>query len=467
MREIPCGDYYLLDGESVALQTRSAEYTPRKRLPRKVASGSIGEAGLLGPIRQCLKSVAAWVAEAPWLNRQRLRNYPKIFLVVYVLTFTIWVMTLHGMVSRQGKPIGADFQVNWAGSEMALRGQPSAVYDLKQFHALEEQVVGKGTFVGPWSYPPTFLAMILPTALLPYLWALAIWMALTFAGYSLVLRKIIPRTETFWPALAFPGAFANLMNGQNGLLAFSLLGGALVSLESSPLLAGVFFGLFSYKPPMGVLVPIVLAGTGRWRTFFAAALTAISLAGISLVLFGAETWRAFFDTLGFTRHLIIENGGIQFYTMQTVFAGTRLLGGGIAAAYLAQIVAAAVTATIVLWTWRQDIQFELKASALVAGIALVSPYMNYYDLVVLGLPIGWLALEGRRSGFLPFEKSLLVVAWVLPLLCEPVAHSTHVPLTPLVCFLLLALIVRRAKMAAPAVSHGSWLDTADAPARQS
>jgi len=69
-------------------------------------------------------------------------------------------------------------------------------------------------------------------------------MTLTFAGYALVLRKIIPRAETFWPALAFPGAFANLMNGQNGLLAFSLLGGALLSLESSPLLAGVLFGLF-------------------------------------------------------------------------------------------------------------------------------------------------------------------------------------------------------------------------------
>jgi hypothetical protein len=321
--------------------------------------------------------------------------------------------------------------------------------------------------VGPWSFPPTFLAMILPTALLPYLWALAVWMALTFAGYSLVLRKIIPRTETFWPALAFPGAFATFMNGQNGFLAVSLLGGALLSLESSPLLAGVFFGLFSYKPPMGVLVPLVLAATGRWRTFFAATLTALALVAISFVMFGAETWRAFFNTLAFTRHLTIERGGIQFYTMQTVFAGARLLGAGIATAYVVQIVAGVIAAAIVVWTWRQDIQFELKASALVSGIPLLSPYMNYYDLIVLGLPIAWLALEGRRSGFLPFEKSLLVVAWVLPLLCEPVALSTHVPLTPLVCFLLLALIVRRAKMAAPAVSRVSWRDTADAPATQS
>jgi alpha-1,2-mannosyltransferase len=419
---------------------------------------------LLRAIRQSLKSVITWFAEAPWLTRKRLLVYPKIFLGAYALTFTGWVIKSHGMVSGEGKPIGVDFQVNWVASEMALTGQPSAVYDIKRFHALEEEVVGKRTFVAPMIYPPTFLVIVLPTALLPYLWALCIWMVLTFAGYSLVLRKIIPRTETLWPALAFPGAFANVMNGQNGLLAFSLLGGALLTLETSPLLGGVFFGLLSYKPPMGVLVPIVLAATGRWRALFAAVLTASALAGISFVMFGAETWHAFFDSLAFTRHLIIENGEVRFYTMQTVFAGVRLLGGGIGAAYLVQIVTAATVAATVLWIWRQNIQFELKASALAAAIPLVSPYILYYDLVVLGLPIAWLALEGRRSGFLPFEKSLLVVAWVLPLLCEQIGRSTSVPLTPFVCVLLLAFIARRAKMTAVDRDRSSSRSPADASA---
>ncbi len=319
-------------------------------------------------IRERLKSVIAWFAEAPWLNRERLRNYPKIFLVAYALTFTLWVMTMHGMVSRQGKPIGVDFEVNWAASELALRGQPSAVYDFKRFHATEEEAVGKGTFAGPWIYPPTFLIVVLPQALLPYLWSLAIWMTLTAAGYVLVLRKIIPRTETFWPALAFPGAFANVMNGQNGLLAFSVLGVALLSVESNPLLGGAFFGLLTYKPPMGVLVPFVLAATGRWRAFWAAAFTASALAAISFVMFGAETWRAFFSTLGFTRQMVIENGGVKFYTMQSVFAAARLLGGGSCrGVLLSDRRRAAAGAAVVIWIWRQNIQFELKASAFAVG----------------------------------------------------------------------------------------------------
>jgi len=148
--------------------------------------------------------------------------------------------------------------------------------------------------------------------------------------------------------------------------------------------------------------------------------------------------------------------------MQTVFAGVRLMGGGITLAYFVQIVVAALVAAIVVWIWRQNIQFELKGAALATGIPLVSPYIIYYDLVVLALPISWLALEGRRSGFLPFEKLLLVVAWVLPLMCEPIARSTSVPLTPLVCILLLAFIARRAKTAALERDHSISRSPADA-----
>jgi alpha-1,2-mannosyltransferase len=194
-------------------------------------------------------------------------------------------------------------------------------------------------------------------------------------------------------------------------------------------------------------VPLVLVATGRWKAFFAATFTATTLAAISFVMFGAQTWRAFFNSLGFIRHFIIERGEVQFYTMQTVFAATRLMGGSIAAGYVSQIVAVTVAAATIVWIWRQNVQFELKAAALATAIVLVSPYIIYYDLVVLALPIAWLALEGRRSRYLPFEKSLLMVAWMLPLVCEPLARLTSVPLTPLVCFLLLGFIMRRVRVA--------------------
>jgi ABC-type sulfate transport system permease subunit len=45
---------------------------------------------------------------------------------------------------------------------------------------------------------------------------------------------------------------------------------------------------------------------------------------------------------------------------------------------------------------------------------MVSSYVLQYDLVLLALPIAWLAMEGFEKGFLPYEKAVLSVAWILP-----------------------------------------------------
>ena len=50
-----------------------------------------------------------------------------------------------------------------------------------------------------------------------------------------------------------------------------LLGGALVSLDRRPLIAGILFGLMAYKPQFGLMIPIALAAGGYWRSFSAAA----------------------------------------------------------------------------------------------------------------------------------------------------------------------------------------------------
>ena len=57
----------------------------------------------------------------------------------------------------------------------------------------------------------------------------------------------------------------NIGHGQNGFLTAALLGGALVVLDRRPILAGILIGLLVYKPQYGLMIPIVLAVSGRWR----------------------------------------------------------------------------------------------------------------------------------------------------------------------------------------------------------
>ena len=160
--------------------------------------------------------------------------------------------------------------------------------------------------------------------MLPYAWSLLVWTVATFAAYLAVMWKIDPERDSIWLAIAFPGALVNLTNGQNGFLTLGLLGAALLTLERRPILAGVLFGLMSYKPQYGLLVPIFLIATGRWRAIAAASVTVLLLAAMSLAIFGPQTWQAFFTSIAFTRHVVLKQGGSGFGIDQTLSIGNPL-----------------------------------------------------------------------------------------------------------------------------------------------
>jgi len=390
-------------------------------------------------------SMLHFLKQAPWLTRQRLVVYPKLFLVVYVVSAIAWLMKSHGLIDPAGHPIGADFIDPWSASWLTLHGAPSAVYEVPRLWSAERMAVNyAGVGFAGFHYPPTYLLIVWPLALLPYAWSLLAWAAITFALYLIVMWTIDSGRDSLWLAIAFPGALVNLTNGQNGFLTLALLGGALLTLERRPLLAGVMFGLMSYKPQYGILVPIFLIATGRWRAIASAAITVAVLAALSLGIFGEQTWQAFFASIPFTRHVVLEQGGSGFGKLQSAFAAARLWGFSVATSYAVQAAVSLIAAIAVIWIWRRTRNFELHAAALATGVLLMTPYMMDYDLVILALPIAWIALDGLRSGFIAWEKSLLVFAWLLPLFARSVATGLLIPVAPLAMLLLLADIGRRA-----------------------
>jgi hypothetical protein len=288
--------------------------------------------------------------------------------------------------------------------------------------------------------------LLLPAAALampPYLAGVAVWMAVTLPLYLAAMRRIVPDPRGWLPALAYPAVFVNLIHGQNGFLTAGLLGLALLALERRPLLAGVLIGCLTYKPQFGVLIPFALAAGGHWRAFAAAAAAALVVAGVSWAALGTETWRVFIDSTAFTRAVVLEEGETGWYKLVSVFAAARLLGASVALAYAAQGAAALVALGLVVWGWRRRAPLALKSALLVAAALLATPYGMDYDLVVLALPVAWLAAAGLGEGFLPWEKAALAGAFVLPLVARPLAEYAALPLAPLVVALLAALLVRR------------------------
>ena len=86
-----------------------------------------------------------------------------------------------------------------------------------------------------------------------------------------------------------------------------------------------------------------------------------------------------------------------------------------------------------------------EGALLVAATLLGTPYLVDYDLVCLALPVAWVMREAQRQQWLAWEKTVLLAAYVLPLVARELAVMAAVPVTPLVLTALLLVVARRAR----------------------
>ena len=303
-------------------------------------------------------------------------------------------------------------------------------------------------------YPPPFLLLCLPLALLPYIWALALWLGATGYAYWRAIRMLLPGRDAIFPVLGFPAFLLNAEFGQNGVLTAALLGSRALLLSARPIVAGCCLGALVFKPHLGVLIPALVLASGAWRSLLAAVASAAVLAGASWVLLGAATWQAFFASnrlaLG-----AMEQGAMGFAKMQSVFGAARISGLGVPGSYAAQALAALLAGAALVWIARRTRCNTAPGMALLAATPLASPFLLTYDLAMLGLPMAWLAAQGLARGFRPWEKSALLAAYFLPLLAASNAlELVYIPWTPVVCACLLALLLARAATANPVEAHG-------------
>jgi len=383
-----------------------------------------------------------------WLTADRVTRYTRLVLALYIVFAIAWVGLSRDGIDRAGKPLGADFIIYYAASELALQGKLAEAWDPEKLSAAERAAVPANTEAFPWLYPPTFALVIFPLALMPYGLAFAAFMGLTLALYLWLIHAAFPDRRAAIVALAFTGAFVNAAGGQNGFLSAALLGGGLLLLETRPILAGALFGLLTYKPQLGLLLPFVVVAGRRWRCIAAAASTAALFALASLAGFGPEAWRSFWEQLANLPRLL-EAGVFPWDKMASVFAAARLLGINAPVSYaLHGIVAVAATVLSVIG-WRASDDPRLRAALAAAAAPLLSPYIYDYDLVLLALPIALLAADGIAKGWQPGVRNVLTLAWAAPLPAAALARYLHLPLLPLVLIALFAVTYRRVRTPQP------------------
>jgi alpha-1,2-mannosyltransferase len=376
-----------------------------------------------------------------WLTRERVRLVALALLTASVIAAGFVVATSDGLNDRLGRPLGTDFSNVYAAGTYVRDREPAAPFDPAKQFARERAIFGAATQFYGWHYPPFFLGLAALFALMPYALALAIWQGMTLVLYLWMMRETATARRDYLPlllALAFPAVFINLGHGHNGFLTAALMGGALLQLDGRPVLAGVLFGLLAYKPQFGLLVPLVLIVSGRWHAFAAAAVTVAALTALVTLAFGTEVWRAFLDSMSFTRDVVLERGDTGWHKIQSVFSWVRMWGGGVTLAYAMQGAVSVAVAAALVWLWRSRVPFAWQAAGLLVGTLLATPYSLDYDLMLLAPAIALLAAGGMTRGFAPWEKTLLAALWIVPLVARSVAQATLIPLA--VPALLLAFV---------------------------
>lgn len=363
---------------------------------------------------------------------------------------SLWQTWTHAgptLVNPGGFLTGHDFMAFYAASEVALAGDAAMVYAQDFMMAVQVDLAGTSD-IGylAFMYPPTYLLLVSPLAVLPYFPALALWQAAPFAIFLLMLRRISLPPIALIMAAGAPAVAQTLFAGQNGLLLALFLGGGLLALERHPVAAGFLLGLATVKPHLALLLlPALIAGR-NWKALASMLGCGAALAAASAAIFGLDVWHSYLAVPAQAREYLAA-GRLPWARMPTLYAAARLIGLSDVTGAIVQLGGALAAVTGIAWIWRRDTPAGLRIAALLAGAPLATPYMYDYDLPFMLFAIGLYLADGLKRAPAFWEKVMLLLTWLQPVWWWWwwIVESTGVSVAPLVYAIFFSAVLYRAR----------------------
>jgi alpha-1,2-mannosyltransferase len=377
------------------------------------------------------------------LGRDRAIVYGWLFLGLQLAALAFLVLQSYGVIGTGRPGASTDFMMIEASGRLADSGTPALVYDLASQSVLQQRIFGAIPLEGffPFYYPPIYLLICAPLALLPYLVGFAVWVLATGALFFGALWQVTRDWKLALALCSFPPAILNLAIGQNAFLTAALLGWGLVLIDRRPWLAGLVFGATSFKPHFLVLVPLALIAGRAWRALGGMVISVAVLTGASLLLFGVGTWRAFIESLPVAQ-AIYASGELGYWAQTSLFAAVRLLGGGYDLAIGVHAAAMLAAAGVTVYAWWNDLDPPTRAVALMAGTLICVPVNLSYDLLAAAVAVAFLCGE-IPIRLAPWEKAIILGDWLIALLGRNFAQKFGVPILPLIALSLLGIAIAR------------------------
>jgi len=363
----------------------------------------------------------------------------------------------------EARPLAGDFLQEWIGGYVVRSGDYTRFYDVAYAQALQHDAALVGfewreSEYFPLVYPPFYYLLVSPFSLLPFhaaaiLWAMLMVAAL-FAAWRLFCKSACVTAgedacPTVWllpAAVLFTPLIESLTTCQKGTVLLLILTATYYLLTSKrPYYAGLVFGLIAFKPQFAVPIAIAMLYKRQWWFVLGGLTTGSVLVAICLLM-GLDVCRQY---VAFSTHAseYLQNAGYDL-TKSHAWYGffTLLWGDGSWLVRPATILAGATTIALVALVLRGKLEpssprFAWQYSALIVATVLLSPHLYTYDLTVLLLPLGLVAvgqasspaaeypIPGRRGRLLHYPIWLAALLYCLAGLSPQIAGVTGVQLT--------------------------------------
>jgi Glycosyltransferase family 87 len=356
-------------------------------------------------------------------------------LIGLAIGFLVLLATSSGLKTIRGGRIGGDLPSFYAGARIVAAGNAANLYEAAAQEAAETDLLLGASGRLPFPYPPYVALAYVPLTWLPFKVAFAVHavaMAVCLVAALVLLRRVIPGIDdAFIPLLAaafvFYPMFRALLGGQNTPLSFLLGAGAAVALtEGKNFAAGLWIGLWLYKPQLAIPVGGVLLLRAPDKRRYVAGIAAVGaiyyVIGVALGgwLWPIWWWRE--GAMSFTRaDLALESwNGISFNELATEYGLTPLNW----------IAAAATVALAVRLAVRRDVPIVTVTAFAMTTAVLIVPHALYYDGGLAALCL--IAAFGFRPSTLPAVAAVWALAFLQPL--RPV-----LPVPPVMVAVMLAM----------------------------
>ena len=288
-----------------------------------------------------------------------------------------------------------DFTVFWAAGKMAV-SDPARVYDAAALTNAQSWAVSPQHGLRPFPYRPTALLLFIPLALLPFWVAYWCWVSASAVTFWIAARHLV-RERAAALSMFTPHVVLVLILGQTTLIVGSLIIWAVIFLQERPRLAGTLLAIAAVIKPQSVLLaPVALVSGRHWQAFVASAAVALAIGLGSLVL-GLNTWASWAAGLSAFPNQLTSMGVIPFGA--TPWMMGRNLNLGASPLLIVQIGGILIGVAAVWQAFRTN-DAPVRASMLVFGGLLASPYALRYDLATAAPVLCLALLSGTPRGLL-------------------------------------------------------------------